>query len=90
MDFDTNIELLRLTFYQILLTSGPLLLVALGVGLVIGILQAATSIQEMTLTFVPKVLIVVITFAFLSNYMLVSLTDYFEFIFDRIAGLGYS
>ena len=90
MDFDANIELLRLTFYQILLTSGPLLLVALAVGLVIGILQAATSIQEMTLTFVPKVLIVVITFAFLSNYMLVSLTDYFEFIFDRIAGLGYS
>ena len=90
MDFDTNIELLRLTFYQIILTAGPLLAVALAVGLLIGILQAATSIQEMTLTFVPKVIVVVIAFALLSNYMLVSLTDYFAFIFDRVAGLGYS
>jgi len=90
MDFDTNVELLRLTFYQIILTAGPLLAVALAVGLLIGILQAATSIQEMTLTFVPKVIVVVIAFALLSNYMLVSLTDYFAFIFDRVAGLGYS
>ena len=90
MDFDANVELLRLTFYQIILTAGPLLAVALAVGLLIGILQAATSIQEMTLTFVPKVIVVVIAFALLSNYMLVSLTDYFAFIFDRVAGLGYS
>jgi flagellar biosynthetic protein FliQ len=90
MDFDSNVELLRLAFYQIILTAGPLLAVALAVGLVIGIIQAATTINEMTLSFVPKLVIVVLTFALLSNFMLISLTDYFSFIFDRVAGLGYS
>ena len=90
MDFDSNVELLRLAFYQIILTAGPLLGVALAVGLVIGIIQAATTINEMTLSFVPKLVIVVLTFALLSNFMLISLTDYFSFIFDRVAGLGYS
>ena len=90
MDFDSNVELLRLAFYQIILTAGPLLAVALAVGLVIGIIQAATTINEMTLSFVPKLVIVVLTFALLSNFMLISLTVYFSFIFDRVAGLGYS
>ena len=90
MDFDSNVEFLRLAFYQIILTAGPLLGVALAVGLVIGIIQAATTINEMTLSFVPKLVIVVLTFALLSNFMLISLTDYFSFIFDRVAGLGYS
>jgi len=90
VDFDSNVELLRLAFYQIILTAGPLLAVALAVGLVIGIIQAATTINEMTLSFVPKLVIVVLTFALLSNFMLISLTDYFSFIFDRVAGLGYS
>ena len=90
MDFDSNVEFLRLAFYQIILTAGPLLGVALAVGLVIGIIQAATTINEMTLSFVPKLVIVVLTFALLSNFMLISLTDYCSFIFDRVAGLGYS
>ena len=58
MDFDSNISLLTYAFWQILLIAGPILLVALIVGLMIGILQAATSINEMTLSFVPKVVIV--------------------------------
>ena len=88
MDFDSNVEFLRLAFYQIILTAGPLLAVALGVGLIIGIVQAATTINEMTLSFVPKLVVVILTFALLSNFMLVSLTDYFAFIFDRVAGVG--
>ena len=59
MGFDANVEFLRLAFWQILIISGPLLAVALAIGLAIGILQAATSIQEMTLTFVPKLILVV-------------------------------
>ena len=90
MDFDSNVELLRLAFYQIIITAGPLLAVALAVGLVIGIIQAATTINEMTLSFVPKLVIVILTFALLANFMLISLSDYFGFIFDRVAGLGYS
>ena len=88
MDFDSNVELLRLAFYQIILTAGPLLGVALVIGLIIGIIQAATSINEMTLSFVPKLVLVILTFALLSNFMLVSLIDYFAFIFDRVAGVS--
>ena len=85
MGFDANVEFLRMAFWQILVISGPLLGVALAIGLVIGILQAATSIQEMTLTFVPKLVLVVIAFGLLANFMMVQLSDYFSFIFDQVA-----
>ena len=85
MGFDENVEFLRMVFWQILVISGPLLGVALAIGLVIGILQAATSIQEMTLTFVPKLVLVVIAFGLLANFMMVQLSDYFSFIFDQVA-----
>ncbi len=84
MGFDANVEFLRIAFWQIILAAGPLLAVALIVGLVIGIIQAATSINEMTLSFVPKLVIVVMTFGFLSAFMLTQLSDYFAFIFDQI------
>ena len=85
MGFDANVEFLRMAFWQILIISGPLLAVALAIGLGIGILQAATSIQEMTLTFVPKLILVVVAFGLLANFMMVQLTDYFTFIFDQVA-----
>ena len=84
MGFDANVEFLRLAFWQILIISGPLLAVALAIGLAIGILQAATSIQEMTLTFVPKLILVVVAFGLLANFMMVQLSDYFSFIFDQV------
>ena len=85
MGFDANVEFLRMAFWQILIISGPLLAVALAIGLTIGILQAATSIQEMTLTFVPKLILVVVAFGLLANFMMVQLSDYFTFIFDQVA-----
>ena len=85
MGFDANVEFLRMAFWQILMISGPLLAVALTIGLTIGILQAATSIQEMTLTFVPKLVLVVLAFGLLANFMMVQLSDYFSFIFDQVA-----
>ncbi len=85
MGFDANVEFLRMAFWQILIISGPLLGVALAIGLTIGILQAATSIQEMTLTFVPKLILVVVAFGLLANFMMVQLSDYFVFIFDQVA-----
>ena len=84
MGFDANVEFLRMAFWQILIISGPLLAVALAIGLAIGILQAATSIQEMTLTFVPKLILVVVAFGLLANFMMVQLSDYFTFIFDQV------
>jgi flagellar biosynthetic protein FliQ len=85
MGFDANVEFLRMAFWQILIISGPLLAVALAIGLAIGILQAATSIQEMTLTFVPKLILVVVAFGLLANFMMVQLSDYFIFIFEQVA-----
>ena len=85
MGFDANVEFLRMAFWQILIISGPLLAVALAIGLAIGVLQAATSIQEMTLTFVPKLILVVVAFGLLANFMMVQLSEYFSFIFDQVA-----
>ena len=87
MGFDENVEMIRLAFYQVLISSGPFLGAALAIGLIIGIVQAATSIQEMTLSFVPKIVIVIFAIGFLANFLLVSLTDYFNFIFDTISGI---
>ena len=88
MDFDTNVEFLRTALWQILLAAGPLLAVALTIGLLIGIIQAATSINEMTLSFVPKLVVVILTFGLLSSFMLAQLSDYFMFIFDQIAHIS--
>ena len=86
--FDQNVEFLRIAFWQIILAAGPLLAIGLAVGLTIGIIQAATSINEMTLSFVPKLVVVMISFGLLSNFILTQLTDYFGFIFDQIANIS--
>ena len=87
MEFDANIEYLRMAFWQIFLAAGPILGTAMVVGLVIGVVQAATSINEQTLSFVPKLIIVLGVFALLSGYILTGLTDYFAFVFDEIRHL---
>ena len=87
MDFDSNIEHLRLAFWNIVLVAGPVLGVALVIGLVIGVLQAATSINEATLSFVPKLGIVLLTMALTPAFMLPTMTDYFNFVFQTIASL---
>ena len=88
MEFDSNIEYLRLAFWQIIMTSGPVLGVALSIGLLVGVLQAATSINEMTLSFVPKLLLVLTTIALLSSLMMTQMSDYFAFIFHEISLVG--
>ncbi|MDB4235070.1 flagellar biosynthesis protein FliQ [Sulfitobacter sp.] len=88
MEFDKNIEHLTLAFWQIIWTSGPILGVALAIGLLVGVLQAATSINEMTLSFVPKLLLVLTTIALLSSLMMTQMSDYFAFIFHEISLVG--
>ena len=88
MDFDTNVSYLQDAFWQIIISAGPVLIVALAIGLFIGIIQAATSINEMTLSFVPKLVLVLVTLAFMANFILTGLTDYFAYIFDQIAIMG--
>ena len=88
MEFDGNIEYLRLAFLQIIMTAGPVLVVALAIGLLVGVLQAATSINEMTLSFVPKLILVLTTIALLSGLMMTQMSNYFAFIFQEIALVG--
>ena len=87
MGYENNVEMVSMAFWTVLKLAGPVLIVALVVGLTIGIIQAATSINEMTLSFVPKVVIVILTIAIFTNYLLIGLTDYFMFIFDKVASI---
>ena len=88
MAYDQNVQYLSLAFWQIIMTAGPILAIALGIGLFIGLIQAATSIQEMTLSFVPKLFVVLGAMALFSSYTLSTMTEYFMFIFEEIALKG--
>lgn len=87
MDFDSNIEHLRLAFWNIILIAGPVLGVALAIGLIIGVMQAATSVNDATLSFVPKLGIVLLTMALAAGFMLSTMSDYFTFVFETIAAI---
>ena len=84
MGFDENIEMVRLAFYQVLISSGPFLGAALVIGLTIGIIQAATSIQEMTLSFIPKLAVMLFALILFGEWQLSVLAEHFETIFERI------
>ena len=62
--------------YTIVITGAPVLLVSLVIGLVVSIFQAVTSIQEQTLTFVPKVLGIFLTLILLGHWMLNNMVEY--------------
>lgn len=68
--------------------AGPILLLSIVIGLVIAILQAATSINEQTLTFVPKIIIVALVLVFGGGWMLQKLVDFTNRIFELIATMG--
>ena len=70
------------------LVSAPLLLVTLVVGLVIAVLQAATQINEMTLSFIPKLVALFATLVVAGPWMLSILADYTQRLFERIPQLG--
>jgi len=88
MEFDANIEHIRLAFWNVVMAAGPILGIALAIGLVIGIIQAATSINEMTLSFVPKLFIVLLTMSLMATFTITQMTDYFSYIFDEISRKG--
>ncbi|MCM3637863.1 flagellar biosynthesis protein FliQ [Sporosarcina luteola] len=70
--------------WVILLTSGPLLIVALVSGLVVSIFQATTQIQEQTLAFVPKIIAVLVALIFFGPWMLARVTAFATDIFDNL------
>ncbi len=62
--------------WTVLIVSGPLLLIALIVGLMVSIFQATTSIQEQTLAFVPKIIAVLVAIIFFGPWMISQMTSY--------------
>ena len=80
--------LLRQGVLQVLMIASPLLLFALTVGLIIAILQATTSIQEQTLTFVPKIFAILLMLAFLGGWMFSSMREYTINLFLRIPDMA--
>ena len=62
--------------YTIIIVSAPILLVSLIVGLLVSIFQTATSIQEQTLTFVPKIIAVFVTLMICGDWMLTKMTEF--------------
>jgi flagellar biosynthetic protein FliQ len=73
---------------QVLLIAGPLLIPALVVGLIVAILQASTSIQEQTLTFVPKIIVILLMLALLGGWMIASLGNYTTNLFRMIPDMA--
>lgn len=80
------LDIARVSLETLLWVSGPVMMVALLVGLLIGLFQALTSIQEMTLTFVPKIIIVFAALLMLLPFMGDKLNTFAREIFSMIAG----
>jgi flagellar biosynthetic protein FliQ len=83
-----TVEIAREAVLVLLQVSGPLMLISLAVGLLISVFQVVTQINEMTLTFVPKIVVVFVSLLVLFPFMLGSLSTFTERLMDRIIALG--
>ena len=68
--------------------SGPVMLAGMAIGLIIALVQALTSIQETTLTFVPKIVVMMMTLVVFLPFMMTALIEFTQVLFDRAVGLG--
>lgn len=85
MDENVLVTLLVETLYLIIKVSAPMLLVSLAVGLILSILQTVTSIQEQTLTFVPKLLSIFLVLMLCGNWIMKNVAEYFEYLCNNFA-----
>lgn len=82
------LDILRNAYITIMKVSAPILLVSLVVGLIINILQATTQIQEQTLSFVPKIIAVMISLIVFGNFMLNGLISFTTYLFRVISNIS--
>ncbi len=76
MSPETVLDIIQNAMWTAVLVAAPMLLIALGVGLLIGMFQAATQINEMTLSFIPKLFALFLTLVFSGPWLLATLTNY--------------
>ena len=88
MEAPEVLEIGQSALWTTLQIGAPVMVVALGVGLIISLFQALTQIQEMTLTFVPKIVAIFAALLLFLPFMLSSLTSFTQGLFGRIAGGG--
>lgn len=81
---DTVISIVSQALEVAMLTAGPLLLASLVTGLLISIFQAATQINEMTLTFIPKLVVMFLVLVVLGPWMLSTIVDYVVRLYGSI------
>jgi flagellar biosynthetic protein FliQ len=82
------LEVGREAVFVILKTAGPIMATGMLIGLIIALFQALTTIQEMTLTFVPKILVIFIAMIVLLPFMMTTVVEFGRTLFDRIVTLG--
>ena len=87
MDTAMVIDLARHALWTSMLVCAPLLAIALVIGVLIGVIQAATSINEMTLSFIPKLIGLALALLLFGSWQLVTLVDFTRAIFQRIPTL---
>ena len=87
MDAAQVVDLGREALWIAVLVAASLLGTALAVGLLIGVFQAATSIQEMTLSFIPKLAVMVVALVVFGSWQIAIMVDFFRRIFERIPAL---
>jgi flagellar biosynthetic protein FliQ len=85
MSVDTVVQISNQALYLIIKTAAPLLLVSLCVGLIVSVFQTVTSIQEQTLTFVPKILSIFLTLMLLGHWMLNSMANFMTELWSDFA-----
>ncbi|GLQ07331.1 flagellar biosynthesis protein FliQ [Sneathiella chinensis] len=81
------VDVAREAIWVLLIVASPVMLVALGVGLVISLIQALTQVQEMTLAFVPKILAIFLALILFFPFMITTMMDLMDQIAQRIAAL---
>ena len=84
----TQIDVLEIAqgaLWVILKVSGPIMMAGLLIGLLIALFQALTTIQEMTLTFVPKIIVIFVAIVVFLPFMMTSVIEFSMTLFDRIA-----
>ena len=88
MEAAEAIDVARAGVVVILKLASPVMLLALVAGLSVSLFQALTQVQEMTLSFVPKILVIFTSVLVFLPFMLATLSAYMQGLSDRIAGLG--
>ena len=88
MTAEQVLDVAREAIFVLIKIGAPVMLVALVVGVTIALLQALTQMQEMTLSFVPKILAIFLTLVLTLPFMIATLVGFGEELFQRIAGIG--